>query len=202
MTQFVNLLLTTLIFFSVNTWAAKETTIIASDFSLQGQDGKTYKLSEVLKEGQHVVLEWFNNECPYVKKHYDSGNMQALQKKYTEKGVKWFSIASSAKGKQGYLETESANKVRADRKQLSTAILLDSNGEVGKLYGAKTTPHMFVINPKGELIYSGAIDSDSSYRSESIKEAKNYVAQVLDASLKGKKVVQAPTSPYGCSVKY
>ncbi len=205
---------------SVNVWAAKDnskttkdktmveaskaaaTTMSTPDFSLTGHDGKTYKLSDVLKEGQHVVLEWFNNECPYVKKHYDSGNMQAIQKQYTEKGVKWFTIVSSAEGKQGYLDQKSASKIREERKAVSTALLLDPKGEVGKLYGAKTTPHMFVISPKGDLVYSGAIDSDSSYRPEAIAKSKNYVVQALDASMLGKKVALASTKPYGCSVKY
>ncbi len=178
------------------------TSMSTPDFSLQGHDGKTYKLSEVLVEGKHVVLEWFNNDCPYVKKHYDSGNMQKLQKEYTDKGVKWFTIVSSAQGKQGYMDVKAAAQNKMDRKQNATAILLDPTGEVGKLYGAKTTPHMFVISPKGDQVYSGAIDSDSSYRPEAIAKSKNYVVAALEASMNGKKVEKPTTKPYGCGVKY
>ena len=181
---------------------AAPTTMSTPDFSLKAHDGKTYKLSDVLAEGNHVVLEWFNNECPYVKKHYDSGNMQKLQKQYTDKGVKWFTVISSAEGKQGYMDAKAATKNKEERKQNATAILLDPTGEVGKLYGAKTTPHMFVINPKGDLVYSGAIDSDSSYRQEAIAKSKNYVVDALDASMSGKKIAKKTTKPYGCAVKY
>lgn len=219
--KFITQLATALVMmFAVNTFAAKDTakttkdktmkeasiaapaTMSTPDFSLQGHDGKSYKLSEVIKEGNHVVLEWFNNDCPYVKKHYDSGNMQKLQKQFTDKGVKWFTIVSSAKGKQGYMDAKAAAKNKAERQQNATAILLDPTGEVGQTYGAKTTPHMFVINPKGDLVYSGAIDSDSSYRPEAIAKSKNYVVAALEASMKGKKIAKPTTKPYGCSVKY
>ncbi len=174
----------------------------APDFNLTGHDGKSYKLSEVLKGGEHVVLEWFNNECPYVEKHYGTGNMQSLQGKYTEKGVKWFSIISSAEGKQGYRDQAGAAKTKKEREAKPTAVLLDPSGDVGKLYGAKTTPHMFVINPKGKVVYNGAIDSDSSFRGKAVKGAENYVVAALDASMAGKPVKKAKTKPYGCSVKY
>lgn len=215
----INTTLALLLSFSMNAWAAKSNSkktnakakaevteakaaMSTPDFSLKGHDGKTYKLSEVLKEGKHVVLEWFNNECPYVKKHYDSGNMQAIQKKYTDQGVKWFTIVSSAKGKQGFMTIDSAAEIKKSRKQNATAILLDPSGKVGRLYGAKTTPHMFVISPKGDVVYKGAIDSNSSYKPKTIAGATNYVAVALDASMGGKKVSKPTTKPYGCSVKY
>lgn len=216
MKNLINLFAISVIFFSLNAWAVKappkdvktKTAVektkaeIAPDFSLTGHDGKTYKLSEVLKEGKHVVLEWFNNECPYVKKHYDSGNMQSLQKKYTDKGVKWFTIISSAKTKQGYMDQKMAAQNKIERKQNATAILLDPKGEVGHLYDAKTTPHMYVINPKGELVYSGAIDSDPNFKPEAIAKATNYVSDALDLSMAGKTIEVSKRKPYGCGVKY
>lgn len=172
----------------------------APDFSAQGHDGKTYKLSDF--KGKTVVLEWFNNGCPYVEKHYGSENMQNLQKKYMAKDVVWLSVASSKKGAQGYLDTTSAKQVLEERKAQPTAMLLDASGKIGKLYGAQTTPHMFVITPDGKVAYQGAIDSNSSSRKSTIKDAENYVVAALDAVLAGKSVKTKSTQPYGCSVKY
>ncbi len=172
----------------------------APDFSLTGIDGKTYKLSDYA--GKYVVLEWNNFDCPFVKKHYGSGNMQALQKKYVDKGVVWFTICSSAPGKQGYYETNPLKKMVAERKIASTAYLRDPDGTVGRLYGAKTTPNMFVINPEGVLIYAGAIDDKPSTNQADIKGATNYVASCLDAAMAGKAVPTSSTASYGCSVKY
>ena len=172
----------------------------APDFSLTGIDGKTYKLSDF--KGKYVVLEWNNLDCPFVKKHYGSGNMQALQKKYTDKGVVWLTICSSAQGKQGYYEPAALQEMTKERKLSSTAYLRDADGTVGKEYGAKTTPSMFVVNPEGTLIYAGAIDDKPSPDPNDIPGATNYVAACLDASLTGKAVATKSTVSYGCSVKY
>lgn len=173
---------------------------MAPDFELQGQDGKTYSLNQF--KGKHVVLEWYNKGCPYVKKHYGSNNMQKLQEKYAKAGVVWFSIISSAPEKQGYMN---AKEVIRDRKEggiKSTATLLDPTGKVGRLYDAKTTPHLFVINPKGEVVYMGAIDSNDSSDPSTIADAKNYVSLALDASMKNQPIKVSTSRPYGCSVKY
>ena len=148
------------------------------------------------------MLEWHNKDCPYVKKHYGSGNMQKLQKAYADKGVVWLTIISSAKGKQGYVTGEEADRDMAEAKASPTHVLLDSEGTAGRAYGAKTTPHLFVIDGKGILRYNGAIDSVSSSDPEDIAEADNYAAAALDAVLAGKKVKKPVTRPYGCSVKY
>ncbi len=177
---------------------------MAPTFSAVGHDGKTYSLAD-LRGKKNVVLEWFNNECPYVKKHYDSGNMQALQKKYVQDSsydVVWFSVASSAKGKQGHLTPETAKSVLAERKATPTAILMDESGTIGGLYKAVTTPHMFVINKKGEIAYMGALDDNSSSKKESIVGAKNFVAEALESLKKGEAPQVASHTPYGCSVKY
>ncbi|MAF91353.1 MAG: thioredoxin family protein [Bdellovibrionaceae bacterium] len=187
---------------SLNAVAAVENGQQAPDFKLKGNDGKTYQLSEILKDKKYVVLEWFNNECPYVEKHYGSGNMQALQKKYIAKDVRWYSVISSAEGKQGYRDAAGASATKKERGQASLATLLDPTGEVGKKYGAKTTPHMFLISPEGKVLYQGAIDSDSSYRPDSIKSAKNYIAMAIDNAMAGKAIDPAKTKAYGCSVKY
>jgi peroxiredoxin len=164
------------------------------------QYSKTWKLSD--QKGKVVVLEWFNQSCPYVKKHYSSGNMQQLQKEYTEKGVVWFTVLSSAPGKQGHMTASELAKSLLNSKAKSTAGLLDPTGEVGKAYEAKTTPHFFVLNEKGIVAYQGAIDDNSSSDPETIKASKNYVRSALNATLEKKPVTEASTKPYGCSVKY
>ena len=179
---------------------AEPAPLMAPDFSLPASDNKTYHLADY--RGKFVVLEWFNKDCPFVHKHYDSGNMQKLQTTYLHKGVVWFSVASSAPGKEGYMTPEKATKTRVAYKSASTATLLDPEGKVGRLYGAKTTPHMFVINPKGEIIYSGAIDDHNSADPGDIPSSKNYVAAALDEALAGKPVTTSSTPSYGCSVKY
>ena len=154
--------------------------------------------------GQYVVLEWLNHGCPFVKKHYKMKyqNMQGLQKEFTGKGVIWLSIISSAKGKQGFMTPEEANEAVREKQASPTAVLFDPEGKVGRLYGAKTTPHMFVINPKGKLIYQGAIDDKSSFRAATIKKANNYVRLSLNEAMSGRPVSNPVTKPYGCSVKY
>jgi peroxiredoxin len=172
----------------------------AADFTLPGSDGKTHTLSEA--KGKYVVLEWTNNECPFVKKFYQSGEMQKLQKKYAQQGVVWYSIVSSAPGKQGFVGPKEAEEVRIREGAQPAAVLLDADGKVGRQYQAKTTPQIVIVNPQGEIVYEGAIDSVPSYDSADIPKATNYVAQVLDAVLAGKPAPVTSTKPYGCSVKY
>jgi hypothetical protein len=169
-------------------------------FTLSSSDGKTHSLSDF--EGKFVVLEWVNFGCPFVRKHYDSGNMQQLQKTYTAKGVIWLSVCSSAPGKQGYYAGEELTKQIARENYAGSAYLMDAEGTVGMSYGAKTTPHMFVIDPKGTLIYAGGIDDKPSTNREDIAGATNYVSQALDAALAGKTVATKESRSYGCSVKY
>ena len=185
---------------NLSAFAAVEPGETAPDFTLKDSKGNSQKLSSF--SGKFVVLEWMNPECPFVKKHYSTGNMQSLQKEYTGKGIVWLSIISSAPGKQGYCTGPQAEANTKDQKASPTAVLLDPSGEVGQLYGAKTTPHMFVINPEGKLIYMGAIDSIRSANSSDCAKAENYIRQTLDAALAGKPVPTPETKSYGCSVKY
>jgi len=172
----------------------------APDFSATDSKGKTQSLAQY--KGKYVVLEWFNPECPFVKKHYTGGNMQNLQKEFTGKGVVWLSVDSSAAGMEGNLTAEQAEKKIGEWKTHQTALLLDADGKVGQAYGAKNTPHMFIINPEGKIVYEGAIDSKASTKTEDIAASTNYVKVALEESLAGKPVSTANTKPYGCSVKY
>lgn len=172
----------------------------APDFTGTDSHGQTHKLSDY--RGKFVVLEWHNNGCPYTKKHYESGNMQRLQKEWTEKGVVWFTVISSSPGTQGYVTADRENDYMQKMHAVPTAALLDPKGEIGHLYGAKTTPHMFVINPQGKLIYNGAIDDKSTSDPADIASAKNYVSEALKEAQAGQPVATASTRPYGCSVKY
>jgi peroxiredoxin len=195
-----NLLLVMSLVFASSAFAAPKTGEAAPDFTLKGQDGKDYKLSSF--KGKTVVLEWFNNDCPYVKKHYDTKNMQNLQKAHTGKGALWFSIISSKPGSEGHVDAAGATKLIADRGMASTAILLDEKGATGKLYGAKTTPHMFIIDKAGKVAYQGAIDDQPSANEKTLKGAMNYVDAAMTSLEKGEPVKTASTTPYGCSVKY
>ena len=172
----------------------------APDISAMDSKGKTQTLSQY--KGKYVVLEWFNPDCPFVKKHYGSGNMQKLQQEFTGKGVVWLTIDSSAPGLEGNLTAEQANQKMAEWKTRSTALLLDPDGKAGQTYGAKNTPHMFVINPEGKIIYEGAIDSKPTANASDIASSTNYVKAALDESLAGKTVTTPSSRPYGCSVKY
>lgn len=172
----------------------------APDFRLKDSNGNEHSLSDFA--GKTVVLEWINYDCPFVKKHYDSKNMQSLQEKYSQKGVIWLAICSSAKGKQGHFSNDEINKRSKEYNTKFTAYLIDENGKIGKMYGAKTTPHMYVINSDGILVYAGAIDDIKSTDAKDIDKATNYVAKALDEVLSGKKVTNKSTTPYGCSVKY
>ena len=172
----------------------------APDFSLTDCSGKKVSLSDF--KGKVVVLEWVNHNCPFVAKHYGSGNMQKLQADATAKGVTWLSICSSAPGKQGHATGPEAMKKCTETQSAATAYLLDETGKVGKTYGAKVTPEMYVIDANGVLVYHGAIDDKKSTNPGDIAGAKNYVAAALDEVLAGKPVSTAKTDPYGCSVKY
>jgi peroxiredoxin len=172
----------------------------APDFSLPDANGKTHSVSHY--KGKYVVLEWFNPECPFVKKHYGSDNMQKLQEQYTSKGVVWLTIDSNAPGTEGSITAEQAQKIAASWKTHETALLLDPDGKAGRAYGAKNTPHMVIINPDGKIAYEGAIDSKASPNPADIPSSTNYVKAALDESLAGKAVSTPQTKPYGCSVKY
>ncbi len=172
----------------------------APDFTLTDVEGKTHSLSQF--KGKFVVLEWVNHGCPFVVKHYESGNMQNLQKTYTGKDVTWLSVCSSAPGKQGHHTAEEWKGLLKEKNSSATATLLDADGKVGKLYGAKTTPHMYVVDPAGNLVYKGAIDSIASTETSDVPKAKNHVSAALDEALAGKPVTESSTKPYGCSVKY
>lgn len=171
----------------------------APAFSTTDSNGKTVQLADY--RGKFVVLEWSNAECPFVKKHY-AGNMQALQKEETAKGVAWLTVISSAPGKQGHVDGKQANALTKERGAAPTAVLLDPTGKIGHAYDAKTTPHMFVIDPKGTLVYMGGIDSIASADTEDIPEAKPYVKLALAEAMAGKPVTEAVTKPYGCGIKY
>jgi hypothetical protein len=172
----------------------------APNFTLTDTNGIERTLSDYA--GKTVVLEWINYGCPFVKKHYNSGNMQYLQNTYADKGVVWLSICSSAPGKQGHMSPDGWNE-KTDKVGASpSAVLIDESGDVGRLYGARTTPHMYVINPDGELVYNGAIDSISTARESDIEKAKSYVALAVDATLAGEPFDPPTSKPYGCSVKY
>lgn len=172
----------------------------APDFTGTDTNGKTHKLSDL--KGKTVVLEWTNPGCPFVVKHYDSGNMQKLQADAAAKDVVWLSINSGAEGKEGHQTAEAGNAYIAEKNGKAAALIIDSSGEIGKLYDAKTTPHMFVINKEGVLVYDGAIDSDDSFKPETIAGATNYVSAALAALEGGTAVEPSKTKPYGCSVKY
>jgi peroxiredoxin len=197
-------LLTTLLTLAASTalFAADSPAVgtTAPDFSLTDSKGKTQSVSQY--KGKYVVLEWFNPDCPFVKKHYGSGNMQKLQEEFTAKGVVWLSIDSSAPGLEGNLTAEQAEKKIAEWKTKQTALVLDPDGKAGRSYGAKNTPHMFVINPEGKIIYEGAIDSKATPSPSDIAGSTNYVKVALEESMAGKTVSNANTKPYGCSVKY
>ena len=181
--------------------ASAELGATAPDFVLTDTQGTTHRLSDF--RGNLVVLEWVNHGCPFVKKHYDgSDNMQSLQQRYTDEGVVWLSICSSAPGKQGHMDDDGWNASVEERGSNQSAVLIDETGLVGKAYGARTTPHMYVIDADGELVYMGALDSNGSPDPATIDGAQNYVAETLDSLLAGNEVEPFSTKPYGCGVKY
>lgn len=172
----------------------------APDFTATDINGKTVKLSDL--KGKNVVLEWTNSECPYVVKHYSSGNMQKTQKEAIGKGVEWISINSSAPGRQGNVTPEQEKEILTKNEAAPSTVILDQDGKIGKAYDAQTTPHMFVIDKEGKLAYAGAIDDNPSPKAEDAATAKNYVLAALN-DIEAGKPVETPTSqPYGCAVKY
>ncbi len=180
--------------------AVIQTAADAPDFTLTDTYNQQHTLSDY--EGQWVVLEWLNYDCPFVRKHYNGDNMQALQEQYTGEGVVWLSIVSSAPGQQGHFSNEEMNERTTEHGGHQTAVLMDPDGTVGHAYGARTTPHMFVISPAGEIVYNGAIDDRPSPSPATLSGATNYVSAALDAAMAGGTASPAATQPYGCSVKY
>jgi peroxiredoxin len=173
---------------------------LAPDFTATDSRGQTESLPQY--RGKYVVLEWHNHDCPYTRKHYVSGNMQALQKEWTAKGVVWFTVISSAPGKEGYMTASEENAYLAQVHAVPTAVLLDPEGKLGRMYSAKTTPQMVVIDPSGKVIYDGAIDNRRTDNVDDIHGADNYVSDALTEAMAGKPVVTPYTRPYGCYVKY
>ena len=172
----------------------------APEFTAKDTFGKTVSLADF--KGKTVVLEWVNPGCPYVRKHYSVANMQGTQKDATGKGVVWLAINSTEPGHPDYLAPAALRAWMVEQKAAATHTLMDETGKIGQTYDARTTPHMYIINPQGLLIYAGGIDSIASARSEDIKTATNYVKVGLTESLSGKPISNATTRPYGCSVKY
>ncbi|MGD8206793.1 MAG: thioredoxin family protein [Thiohalocapsa sp.] len=172
----------------------------APPFTGTDTSGKTWSLAEL--KGGPVILEWTNHDCPYVVKHYGAGNMQALQKEAAESGYVWLSVISSAPGKQGYVSPEKADALTASREAAPTAVLLDPDGHIGRAYGARTTPHMFVIDAEGILVYMGGIDNRATTDPDDIVGADNYVRLAIKDLDAGDDVQTPVTAPYGRSVKY
>ena len=200
-TLLVSLISASLSFLAVSAASAAATVgQPAPAFALTDTNGKVVNLADY--KGKTVVLEWHNPECPFVKKHYDSANMQGLQSKYTKDGVVWLAVSSTEPGHQDYKKPDVMNGILKTSKASPTAYLMDDSGATGKSYGAKTTPHMYIINAQGTLVYAGGIDDKRSSNVADIKTAKNFVAAALDEIKAGKPVSVATSTPYGCSVKY
>ncbi len=171
------------------------------DFTAVDSNGKERSLSDF--EGKTVILEWSNKDCPAVKKFYDDGHMQGWQKRYTAReDVVWLTVCSSAQGKQGHMTGEEWNQRIQETGMASTAVLIDEDGELGRMFAAKTTPHIYVIDGEGTLRYQGAIDSVRSTKAEDVEGATNYLVNAADAVLAGGEVSPNTTAPYGCSVHY
>jgi peroxiredoxin len=181
-------------------WAAPKVGVAAPAFTVSATSGKAVSLAD--QRGKTVVLEWTNHDCPYVRKHYETGNMQALQKEATGQGVVWLTLISSAPGTQGFVSAGQADELTATRQAAPTAVLLDPTGTVGKMYGATNTPHMYVIDKGGTLMYAGAIDDRPTARRSDVPGAQNYVREALQAVAAGQPVKTPVTRAYGCTVKY
>jgi peroxiredoxin len=172
----------------------------APAFMLPASNGRTISLADL--KGKTIVIEWTNHQCPYVGKHYRGNNMQMLQKKWTARDVVWLSVISSAPGLEGYVTAAEANKLTVERNAAPSAVLLDPKGVVGRAYGARTTPHMFVISGDGMVVYAGGIDDKQSAQIEDLKTARNFVDDALTELAQGKPVSRSSARAYGCSVKY
>jgi peroxiredoxin len=195
-----HLLAASLLAFAASTALAATVGQPAPAFTVVDTSGKPVSLSDF--KGRHVVLEWVNPGCPFVQKHYNSANMQGTQKDATAKGVVWLAISSTAPDAGDYKKPPALAAWMGDKKAAATATLMDDDGKVGRAYGARTTPHMYVVDPAGTLVYAGAIDSKPTANPADIAGATNYVKQALAETLAGKPVSTATTKPYGCSVKY
>jgi hypothetical protein len=199
----IPLLVLFLLFLAACQQDARATTLSAGpapDFTLPDTQGGTHSLSDY--RGQYVILEWLNYDCPFVRKHYGSGNMQATQARWTEEGVVWLAIVSSAPGKQGHFPNDVMNRRSEEYNGRQTAILMDEDGQVGRAFSARTTPQMVIINPEGEILYNGAIDNRPSPNPATIEGATNYVNQVMEEALAGRPISVSATQPYGCAVRY
>lgn len=172
----------------------------APSFEVMGADGEMHSLSDY--EGKYVILEWLNYGCPYIQKHYNGDNMQQLQEKYTNQGVVWLSVISSAPGTQGYMKAEEAQQSIDEYGSSPTEILLDPEGKMGKAYGARVTPHMFIIDPQGVVRYNGAIDDKPTPAASSLETAHNYIDAAMNSLMNGEEVEVKSNTPYGCGVKY
>jgi len=181
-------------------WGAAKVGEPAPAFTINGTNGKPVSLAD--QRGKLVVLEWTNHECPYVRKHYETGNMQTLQKEATGQGVVWLTVISSAPGTQGHVNAKEADELTESRKASPTAVLFDPTGSVGKAYGATNTPHMYVITKDGLLAYAGAIDDKPTTRRADIEGAQNYARPALASVTAGQPVKQPVTRAYGCTIKY
>lgn len=169
--------------------------------AFSGVDASGRPVSLAQYKGKYVVLEWVNPDCPFVKKHYDSGNMPTTQKYALDKGVVWLAVSTSADGDNAKKSAAIGDWVKS-KKAMPTATVMDTGGAIGRAYGARTTPHMYLIDPAGKLVYAGAIDSKPTANPADIKGATNYMTLAIDEALAGKPLSQAVTKPYGCSVKY
>jgi hypothetical protein len=174
--------------------------VAAPAFAGVGSDGKPYKLADY--RGKTVVLEWTNHECPYVGKHYRSGNMQALQKDAAAKGFVWLTVISSMPDSQGYVSAAQANDLTRARNAAPVAVLLDPDGVIGRAYDARVTPHMFIIDPKGTLLYMGGIDSIRSTSLDDVPKAQPYVKDAMQRVAAGQAVNPSVTQAYGCTITY
>ena len=198
----VSIVAATAVALSTPRLAAAAPSVGAPAPAFTGTDTHGQKRSLADAKGKYVVLEWHNQGCPFVKKHYDTKNMQRLQKELTAQNVLWYTVISSAPGKQGHVTTAEEDAYLKEQGATPTAVILDEDGSIGRLYGAKTTPHMFVIDDKGTLVYAGAIDDNPSADKADVEGAKSYVLAAYQESKAGKPVSVATTAPYGCSVKY
>ncbi len=185
---------------STRSHAAVQAGVAAPPFTAIDSKGKQHALAAY--KGKTVILEWTNHECPYTVKHYATGNMQALQKAATDSGAVWLTVVSSRPGTQGHVNGLEADKLTDDRRAHPTAVLLDPKGDLGRLYGARTTPHMYIVDQAGMLAYMGGIDDQPSASHATVKTARNYVREALEALAAGRPITMASTRPYGCSVKY
>jgi len=197
---FVRLALVTLALYAVSSSAALRVGEPAPDFQGIDSEGKTHRLAGY--RGKIVVLEWTNHDCPFVRKHYSAGNMQNQQREAAAQGVVWLSVISSAPGKQGHVTAANADELTRSRNAAPRAVILDPSGETGRAYGARTTPHMYIVDKAGKLVYTGGIDSITSANPADIPRATQHVRVALQELAAGKPVSTPVTKPYGCSVKY